>query len=198
MTPAAAWFRVPAGHQATAGQVPDIERFAARHGYEIGLRYELSDPARENAGGREYQRALRQAQADAHAGRFKVLVVQSLDRIAGDGEGGAEAALRVIGLFHQAGVTVASVQEPWLNGTGEVQDALAAFARWAADRDRARRSERIRDGLSRRRAEGKPVGRQPGATDKKERRRSGYVASWEGGARRAAHNARTTAGHEEA
>ena len=39
---------------------------------------------------------------------------------------------------------------------------------------------------------------EPGAVDKKKRKRSSYVASWEGGARRAAHNARTPAGHEEA
>ena len=34
-------------------------------------------------------------------------------------------------------------------------------------------------GLERRRTEGKPVGRQPGAADKKPRRRSGYVVRWE-------------------
>jgi hypothetical protein len=105
-------------------------------------------------------------------------------------EGGAEAALRIIRLFRQAGVTVVSVQEPWLNGAGEVQDVLVAFAGWVAERESARKSERIRNGLRRRRAEGKPVGRQPGAADKKKRKRAGYVASWEGEARRAAHNAR--------
>jgi len=175
MTPAAAWFRVSTGHQTTANQVPDVERFAGHHGYEIGLRYEISD-----------------------AGRFKVLIVWALDRIVRDDEGGAEAALRIIRLFRQAGVIVVSVQEPWLNGAGEVQDVLVAFAGWVAQRESARKSERIRNGLDRRRAEGKPVGRQPGAADKKKRKRSGYVASWEGGARRAAHNARTAAGHEEA
>ena len=45
MTPAAAWFRVSTGHQTTANQVPDVERFAGHHGYEIGLRYEISDSA---------------------------------------------------------------------------------------------------------------------------------------------------------
>jgi DNA invertase Pin-like site-specific DNA recombinase len=47
-----------------------------------------------------------------------------------------------------------------------------------------RKSERIRAGLERRRAEGKPVGRQAGAVDKKARKRSGYVASWEPGGKR--------------
>ncbi len=198
LVPAAAWFRVSAGHQTTANQVPDVERFAAHHGYGIGLRYELSDSAWKNGGGKEYQRAVKQALADAHAGKFKVLIVWALDRIVRDDEGGAEAALRIIRLFRQAGVIVVSVQEPWLNGAGEVQDVLVAFAGWVAQRESARKSERIRNGLDRRRAEGKPVGRQPGAADKKKRKRSGYVASWEGGARRAAHNARTAAEHEEA
>lgn len=56
---------------------------------------------------------------------------------------------------------------------------LVAFAGWMAQQESARRSERIRAGLARRRAEGKPVGRQAGAADKKLRKRSGYVARWE-------------------
>jgi hypothetical protein len=38
-----------------------------------------------------------------------------------------------------------------------------------------RRSERTRAGLARRKAEGLPIGRRPGATDKKPRKRSGYL-----------------------
>jgi DNA invertase Pin-like site-specific DNA recombinase len=60
-----------------------------------------------------------------------------------------------------------------------VQDILIAFAGWMAERESARRSERITAGLAKRKAEGKPVGRQPGSSDKKPRRRSGYVARWE-------------------
>ena len=82
---------------------------------------------------------------------------------------------------------VVSVKESWLNGSPEVQDILIAFAGWMAERESARRSERIKAGLARRRAAGKRVGRQAGATDKGKRKRSGYVKSWEqGGARRAA------------
>jgi DNA invertase Pin-like site-specific DNA recombinase len=60
-----------------------------------------------------------------------------------------------------------------------------------AERESARRSERIRAGLERRRAEGLPVGRQPGAADKGPRKRADYVASWEDGKRRAAQQVRT-------
>lgn len=74
---------------------------------------------------------------------------------------------------------VISVKESWLNGAPEVQDVLIAFAGWMAERESARRSERITAGLAKCKAEGKPVGRQPRAADRKPRKRSGYVARWE-------------------
>ncbi len=42
----------------------------------------------------------------------------------------------------------------------------------------------MKAGLERRKAEGLPVGRQPGAMDKTPRRRSGYVAAYEPGGMR--------------
>ena len=188
MTAAAVWLRVSTGHQETDNQVPDVERFAGHHGYEIAERYVVSDSAWKNGGGPEYRKVLQRALDDAHAGKFAVLIVWSLDRIVREG---AEDALRIFRQFRQRGCSVVSVKESWLNGTPEVQDILIAFAGWMAERESARRSERIKAGLARRSAEGKPVGRQPGSADKRPRRRSGYVASWEGGRRRAAHDART-------
>lgn len=178
-TDAAAWFRVSTGHQDSDNQVPDVDRFTAHHGYNVAKRYVVSDTAWKNGGGAEYKKALQQALDDAHAGKFKVLVVWALDRIVRDDESGAEAALRIIRQFRQRGVTVVSVKESWLNGSPEVQDVLVAFAGWMAQQESNRRSERIKAGLARRQAEGKPVGRQPGSADKKPRKRSGYVARWE-------------------
>lgn len=66
-----------------------------------------------------------------------------------------------------------------------------AFAGWMAQQESRCPSDRIRSGLERRRTEGKPVGRQHGATRKVPRKRAGYVASWESGERRAAYDART-------
>lgn len=83
-----------------------------------------------------------------------------LDRIVRDDESGAEAALRIFRQFRQRGCMVVSVRESWLNGSPEVQDILIAFAGGMAERESARRSERIKAGLARRRAEGKAVGRQ--------------------------------------
>ena len=124
---------------------------------------------------------------DAHAGKFGVLVIWALDRIVRDDESGAEAALRIFRQFRQRGCMVVSGRESWLNGSPEVQDILIALPAGWLSAESARRSERIKAGLARRRAEGKAVGRQAGAKDKGKRRRSGYVKSWEeGGARREA------------
>jgi DNA invertase Pin-like site-specific DNA recombinase len=179
VTAAAVWYRVSTGHQTTDNQVPDVERFAEHHGYEVTATYTTSDSAYRNGGGKDYKAALQRALDDAHAGKFRVLVVWALDRIVRDEESGAEAALRIIRQFRQRGVQVVSVRESWLNGSPEVQDILVAFAGWMAQMESRRKSERIKSGLARRKAEGKPVGRQAGAVDKGQRKRAGYVAAWE-------------------
>ena len=56
-----------------------------------------------------------------------------------------------------------------------------AFAGWMAEQESSRRSERIRAGLARRRAEGKPVG---GAVskrgkDRRPRKTEGYSKAWD-------------------
>ena len=55
--------------------------------------------------------------------------------------------------FRQRGCVVLSVKESWLNGSPEVQDILIAFVGLMAERESARRGERIRNGLARRRRE---------------------------------------------
>lgn len=155
---AAAWFRVSTLHQDHANQRPDVERFAAHHGHDIVKRYEISDSAWKDGGGAEYKKTLQQALDDAWAGKFRVLIVWALDRIVRDDEGGAEAALRIFRQFRERGCVVVSVKESWLNGSPEVQELLIAFAGWMAGRESSRRSERIRAGLARRKAEGKQVG----------------------------------------
>ena len=176
-TKAAVWFRVSTDHQEAANQATGIDQFTAHHGYTVAKRYELADSA-WNGGktGGDYRAAIQRVLDDAHRGEFSVLVAWSLDRVT---RGGAEDALRLIRQLRERGCMLVSVQESWLNGSSEVQDILVAFAGWMAQQESGRRSQRIRAGLERRRSEGKPIGRQPGAGDKKPRRRSGYIQRWE-------------------
>ena len=186
--PAAVWLRVSTDEQEHDNQVPDVQAFAAHHGYSIAKTYQLDDSAwKDDTGGPLYRATLAQALADAHAGKFKVLVVWALDRIT---RLGAEDALRLVRKFRERGVTLLSVQEPWLNGSPEIADVLIAFAGWQAQQESRGKSARVKIALAKRRAAGLPVGRQPGAADRKPRKRSGYVAAWEdGGSRRTAQRA---------
>jgi len=178
MAKSALWVRVSTGHQVTDNQVPDLERFVAHHGHEVVERYEVTESAWN--GGREtgeYRAVLQRALDDAWQGKFEVVVVWALDRITREG---AEGALRIIRQFRERGCTLVSVKESWLNGSPEVQDVLVAFAGWMAEQESSRRSERIKAGLARRRAEGKPVGgavSKRGA-DRKPRRTDGYTQAW--------------------
>jgi DNA invertase Pin-like site-specific DNA recombinase len=83
-------------------------------------------------------------------------------------------------VLRERNVSLVSHQEPWLNGSDATSELLAAVAAWVATQESVRRSERIRAGLARRRAEGKPMG---GATskrgkDKQPRRTEGYKQAW--------------------
>jgi DNA invertase Pin-like site-specific DNA recombinase len=171
------WLRVSTDEQETANQRPAIAQFAEHHGYEAVATYEVSASA-WNGGkdGGQYRQTLKRALDDGHRGQFSVLIVWALDRLT---RGGAEDALRLLRQFRERGVTVVSVSESWLNGAPEIMDVLVAFAGWMAQQESARRSERIRAGLARRKAQGKPVGRLAGAKDLKPRKRSGYVERWE-------------------
>ena len=70
-------------------------------------------------------------------------------------------------------------QEQWVEAAAELRELMLSVLAWAAKFESSRRSERIKAGLVRRKAKGLPVGRQPGAKDKRRRKRSGYVARWE-------------------
>lgn len=162
MTKAALWIRVSDNHQDESNQIPDLERFAEHHGYEITERYTLHDVSAWSSNG-GHDAALKQALDDAWQGKYSVLVVWSLDRLS---RRGVENTLKTLRLFRERGASVISQQESWLNGSSEVQDLLVSFAAWAAKMESDRRSARIKVGLAKRAAEGKPIGRQPGAKAK--------------------------------
>jgi DNA invertase Pin-like site-specific DNA recombinase len=115
---------------------------------------------------------LGQALADARLGRFEVMLVWALDRVSREG---VEATLAILRRFAGHGTAVWSLKEPWTETADpRMAELLASLYAWMAAEESRRRSERTRAGLGRREREGLPVGRQPGATDKKPQRRSGY------------------------
>jgi DNA invertase Pin-like site-specific DNA recombinase len=170
----AIWARVSTDEQETGNQLAELRQWAARRGLEVAAEY-VVDGASAWKG--EHRGQLAAALADARLGRYDVLLVWSLDRMSREG---VEATLGLLRRFHQARAPVWSLREPWTETADpRLAELLGAIYAWMAAEESRRRSERVKAGLARRRAEGKPVGRRTGAQDRKPRRRSGYYARWE-------------------
>jgi DNA invertase Pin-like site-specific DNA recombinase len=170
----AIWARVSTDEQDAGNQLAELRQWADRRGLEVVTEYVLDGASAWKGEQREH---LAQALADARLGRYDVLLCWALDRLSREG---VEATLGLLRRFHAAGAPVWSLREPWTETADpSMAELLAAIYAWMAKAESARRSERVRAGLERRRAAGLPVGRQPGAADRKPRKRSGYVAEQE-------------------
>src|SRR5438045_3503475 len=84
--------------------------------------------------------ALGRMLADAHAGRFKVLITWAMDRLSRRGI--AEVA-GIVAKLDAAGVALVSVRDPWADTTGPVRDLLLSVMAWVAQQERARLLERL-------------------------------------------------------
>jgi putative DNA-invertase from lambdoid prophage Rac len=168
------WTRVSTDEQETGNQLVELRQWAACRDLEVAVEYVI-DGASAWKG--EHRHQLAAALAEARVGKFDVLLVWALDRL--DREG-VESTLGLLRRFREAGVPVWSLREPWTEtADAHTAELLGAIYAWMARAESTRRSERVKAGLARRKAEGKPVGRRAGSKDRKPRRRSGYYARWE-------------------
>jgi putative DNA-invertase from lambdoid prophage Rac len=165
MSNCALWARVSTIYQDPENQIPSMRQFAEHHGHQVKQVYRLTDASAFKG---EHVELLKQAMEDAWRGEYKVLVVWSIDRISRQG---IEDVLKLYRMFRERGVTLVSIQEPWLNGSDATVELLTAVAAWVARQESVRRSERVKAGLAARKAKGLPVGgRHPGAKDRKKRK----------------------------
>lgn len=157
--------------QTTQNQLTPLQAEAERRGYEVVKTYEIGTSAWKGA----HQKVLTEVFGDARRGLFQVLMVWALDRLSREG---ALATLEIWHRLANLGVTVVSIQEPWVEASSDFKDVLLAITGWVARMESQRRSERTKAGLDRARADGKVLGRPRGANDKRKRRRSGYYARY--------------------
>ena len=99
------------------------------------------------------------------------MICWAIDRLTRQG---VSETLQAVNRITRAGGTLVSLQESWIETSGELRDLLVAIVGWVANFESRRRSERIKSGLARRKAAGLPVGRLEGAKDRKPRKVSGY------------------------
>jgi putative DNA-invertase from lambdoid prophage Rac len=184
ITKCAIWARVSTEDQETGNQLTVLRAWAERRGLDVAAEFVTEDSAwhangKVNGKGAEFDRKRAELIDGARLGHYNVVLIWALDRLSRRGPEDTLATLRRLSEYE---TDVWSHQESWLRTTTpELRELLVGIFAWLAKQENMRRSERTKAGLQRRKnVDGDPIGRQPGAADKRPRRRSGYVSSWEG------------------
>ena len=172
-TRAAIWLRVSTGEQHAENQLPDLQAWAERRGWEVVKVYEVEQSAWVGEG----PKLLSEVYNDARMGYFNILLVWALDRLS---RRGPQAIMEIITRLEHFGCQIYSLQEPWMETVGATnRELLLAFSGWAARDESNKRSERTKAGMERARAEGKQIGRPVGSKDRYRRKRAGYFARYD-------------------
>ncbi len=159
--------------QDVENQVAQIKAWAAQEGHEIVEVY--TDQV--SGSGKVRRPAFERMLEDAAAGKFKMLLFWSLDRLSRQG---VLETLRILEKLDHAGVCWRSHTEAYLDSCGVFRDAVLAILAAIAKQERIRISERVKAGLDVARAQGRRGGRPPVEPDQemlarvRELRQQGY------------------------
>jgi len=148
----AIYARVSTGEQTELNQVPVLESWAERRGFEVYEIYRDIGSAWQKSDQKELSRLIE----DARRGKFELVLVWALDRLTRGGIGKIFGILDKLALYK---VSVISQQESWTEAPGELQPLLFSIFAWVANMESKRISERTKLGMERARAQGKHVGR---------------------------------------
>jgi DNA invertase Pin-like site-specific DNA recombinase len=150
-TQSACYLRVSTDTQSTDNQRPELVQMATGRGWSVARWY-----VDEAVSGRAAVcPAFDEMMADAKRGRFRVLLIWSLDRF-------GRNMHRTIGdvlELDRLGVQVVSAKEAWLDQQGPARSLLLAVLSWVAEQEAVRLSERVKAGLQRARLQGRIGGR---------------------------------------
>ena len=163
----AVWLRASGAHQNTGAQYDALIQEAVRRGLTVVRVFDVTASGFHGEQEHELSRLVDGLQRR----EYSTVICWAIDRLTRQG---VSETLQAVNRIARAGGTLISLQEPWIETSGEVRDLLLAVLGWVANFESRRRSERIKSGLARRRAAGLPVGRLQGAKDKKPRKVSGY------------------------
>ena len=159
---AAIYCRVSTDEQTTDNQKLQLIKLANARGYEITTIYYEN----ETAWKRGHQAELDRCKHDAFMREFEVLLIWDIDRLS---RLGPSVMFNIVEGFWNMGLTVVSLQQPWLEVDNMVRPILiavfASMAKWESDK----RSERTKAGLARRQLENPIPGRGPDKRHRKHR-----------------------------
>ncbi len=139
---AAIYARVSTDQQTYANQTEILTAWAAQRGYNLDAAAIFAES--ESAWTEGHQKELSRLLSEVRAGRVKVILVWSLDRLSRQG---ALAILELVNNLKRWGCKLLSYQEQWTDAPGELGEVLYALAGWVARMESQRRSERTKAGI---------------------------------------------------
>lgn len=157
MKRAALYLRVSTVDQHPETQLYDLRQLAAQRGFEIVREYTDHGVS----GVRVRRPALDELLADAHRGRFDVLVIWAADRLARS----TKQFLEVLDQLNHLNIEFVSFREN-LDTSGPLGRALVTIVSAVSELERNLIIERVRAGMRRAKLEGRHVGRRPIAVDR--------------------------------
>ena len=163
----ALWERVSDAHQDTGAQHGALVQEAERRGLTVCRVFDVTASGYHGQQEHEFSKLVEGLQR----GQYTTVLCWAIDRLTRQG---VSETLQAVHRITGAGGTLVSLQEPWVETSGELRDLLLAIVGWVAAFESRRRSERIKSGLARRKAAGLSVGRLAGSKDRKPRKVSGY------------------------
>jgi DNA invertase Pin-like site-specific DNA recombinase len=144
--------RVSTVDQHPESQLLDLQQLASQRGFEVVQVY--SDHG--VSGARLKRPALDRLMADARRGRFQVLAIWSIDRLARS----TRHFLELLDELQQLGIEFVSLREN-LDTAGSLGRAVVIIISAIAELERNLIIERVRAGMRRARLEGRRLGRRP-------------------------------------
>lgn len=141
------------GRQFAENQIAELRRYTERQGWQIVREYIDKLTGSE---GPKVRTQLARLMEDAHQRRFDVVLVFSLDRLTREG---VWKAFEYLERLKASGVEFRSITEEHFQTSGPAGELFLAVAAWIAKQERALMIQRIRAGIARARADGKPLGR---------------------------------------
>ena len=163
----AVWKRVSDAHQDTGAQHLALMAEVERRGLTVVCVFDVTASGFHGQQEHEFSKLVEGLQR----GEYATVICWAIDRLTRQG---VSETLQAVNRITRAGGTLVSLQEGWIETSGELRDLLIAIVGWVANFESRRRSERVKSGLARRKAAGLPLGRVTGAKDRKPRKISGY------------------------
>lgn len=139
--------------QAVENQLRELRDYCRNRGWVIAGNYVDLE-----SGAVAEREAFQRLFIHAHQLKFNTVLFWALDRFSREG---VRETLNYLKQLEDGGISFKSYTEPYLDTLGPFRDAVIGILASLAKQEVIRRSERVRAGMARAKAQGKPISRSP-------------------------------------